>query len=104
MKAGDKIELLDKTETVLGHIEVQEETHGVLCGEFSPGPGYAAVRPLFEQFASLVDQQCFALLDPVEEKIEELGVFGKFGGAKLPLFDLQIFDHAASVRLRTISH
>jgi hypothetical protein len=104
MKIGDNLEVIDKTGAVLGLLKIKEERSGVWCGVFMPALAFDGFRPLFEEFASIVNQQSFAHLDPIEEKIAALGLRGRHEGYVFPVFDLQIFDEGASVRTKPFRH
>jgi hypothetical protein len=99
MKIGDVIELSDKTGTVLGRFRVEEEKSEALCGTFTPSDGFDAVRPIFEEFASMVESQSFAYIDEAEEKIAALGVRGLSGGTQIEITDIQIYSDVASLRV-----
>ena len=99
MKIGDIIELSDKTGSVLGRFRVEEEKSEALCGTFIPSDGFDAVRPVFEEFASMVESQSFAYIDEAEEKITALGVRGFLADTQIEITDLQIYSDGASLRV-----
>lgn len=98
MKISDNLEILDKSDAVVGSLQIKEQRFGAWCGIFVPDPAYSSFRPLFEEFASIVNHQSFAHLDPIEEKITALELRGRVQGRVFPIFDLQIYDDGASVR------
>ena len=100
MQVGAKVDLFEGTNLLIGQLEVAEKTSDLLLGTFSPAPGYEKVRSLFQEFADLVDHQVLSLLDDLEERIGRLRIYGRCDGHLIPLYDIQIFGSAASVRLK----
>lgn len=100
MRIGTNLEVLDKADALLGRLSITEERSGAWYGVFVPTLAFEPVRPLFEEFASIVLEQSFAHLDLIEEKIAALELRGRDDGRIFPIFDLQIYGDGASVRTK----
>jgi hypothetical protein len=100
MKIGDQIQLFDKTDVHLCTFTVDQVDPAYLGGTFIPTDNFETVRPLFERFDSLVSGNSLAYIDEVEDQIEELGIYGKAGGVKTDIFDIQIHGDHGSLRLQ----
>ena len=98
LNIGDTVTLYDATGDCLGEFRIEESRYGAWCGTFSPRPAYDRVRGLFDEFADLVNNQCFRLLDDVDEKISALGIWARLGEDRLEIHDVQIFDGSGSFR------
>ena len=89
---GDKVSLQDKAGERLGELTIYECRYGAWCGRFAPAAGYARVRDLFVEWTSLVNDQCFSLLDAVDDKIAAIGISAFRGYEPLPVSDVQVYD------------
>jgi len=100
---GDTVVLRDKVGEPLGELTVQECLYGAWCGTFVPASGYARVRDLFAEWTRLVNDQCFSLLDALDDKISTIGISAFRGNEPLPVSDVQIYEEgdqiSASFRL-----
>jgi hypothetical protein len=85
-----------------GSVEIEEVADGLILGDFTPGPDYSTVQPIFRHFSDVVEQQSFSYLDAVQESIEAIGIVIRFEGedTDVPVHDVQIYtDGAFSCRL-----
>jgi hypothetical protein len=98
MKAGDILELIDRDGSLLGLFRVRENKSGAWCGDFSPANAYEKLRPLFEEFASYVNQLSLAHADEAQTKIDQLGICARLAGISIPIYDIQIYPDGASIR------
>ncbi len=102
LQIGQRLELLDAQERALGQITLEERQGDLLLGSFAPGPGFAAVEPLFRRFEEAVNLQAIPAADRCEAAISALGLYlGQTGGAaKVDVTDVQIWsDGGVSCRL-----
>ena len=85
-----------------GSVRIEDISDGQVLGDFTPGPDFRAVEPIFHHFSDVVEQQSFGYLDAAERAIAALGVVIRFEGEgnDIPVHDLQIFtDGGFSCRL-----
>lgn len=95
---GDTILLHGREIGLLGEFVIREVRSGVWCGDFTPAPGYSQVRDLFMEWTQLVNDQCFSLLDEVDDKMTTIGIVAVRNGELLPITDLQLHDEGRSVK------
>src|SRR5262249_58848003 len=87
--------------TGLRHI-LDQVAGGVLWGQFHPGPGFAAVAPLFRAFEEAADQQALARVDELGRSIAalHLQLTPPGGGEAVAVHDVQIWsDGGGACRL-----
>jgi hypothetical protein len=101
--ATDVLRVTDADGRDLGTARVESVADGVILGDFTPGPDYPAVEPVFRAFAQLVEGQSLSLIDQAAEAIARLGVTVRpdGNGEAVPVDDVQIYpDGGFSCRLR----
>ncbi len=92
----------DALDRSLGHVRVESVEGDFLMGEFTPGPDYGEVEPIFTRFSEMVEQFSLSFLDQIESKIAELGIRVSSKTSTRPTFvdSVQIYsDGGFSCRL-----
>ncbi|MBA4063765.1 MAG: hypothetical protein C0501_08645 [Isosphaera sp.] len=93
LAAATDLHLSDAAGRDLGRVAVGRREDGLFVGDFTPGPDYPAVEPVFRFFAEVVGQQSFSFLDQAEAAVARLGVTVRpaGGGRAVPAADVQIY-------------
>ena len=96
------VSLTDPQGRDIGTIVVESIRDDLLLGTFTPGPDYAAVRPLFLDFEEAADAQALGVVDEYEKEIEGIGLHIRpRGDAVVRVYDVQIWtDGGVSCRFR----
>jgi len=97
INVGDTVAFRDRKGEPLGELTVQENRYGAWCGSFAPAAGYAPVRSLFIEWTTLVNEQCFSLLDAVDDKISAIGIAAFHGNEPMSVRDIQIYDEGSEL-------
>ena len=85
---GTTVALVDASGRDIGSVRVDEVTALWVGGDFTPGPDFPEVEPLFREFEQMVNDQSLSLIDPVMDAIGQLGI-RTAGGTQLR--DVQIY-------------
>jgi hypothetical protein len=88
-EVGSTVALTDASGRDIGSVLIDEVTPLWVCGTFTPGADFSQVQPLFREFEELVNDQILSLLDPVMERMAQLGI--RLTDGTLPR-DLQIYS------------
>src|SRR3954451_4714129 len=86
----------------LGSVAVESVHEGLIIGEFTPGPDYPAVEPVFREFSQMVEDFTLSLIDEAAAAIDRLGVTVRADASRppVPVWDVQIYpDGGFSCRL-----
>jgi hypothetical protein len=95
------VALTDSARHDFGVAQIEDVQGNLLIGEFSPGPDYPSIEPLFRHLADVIEQQSFSFLDAAEQAIAALKLTIREGSAALgTAHDVQISpDGGFSCRL-----
>ncbi|AWM40889.1 hypothetical protein GobsT_05470 [Gemmata obscuriglobus] len=94
---GDTVPLTDVFGRYIGSVRIDDVSPEWVSGDFTPGPQFGEVAPLFAEFEQLVNDQALSLLDSVMDSIAELGLRSPDGTA---LRDIQIYPAARGANWR----
>ena len=95
-----RVQLLDSNRVVLAEARVADEG-GHFGGSIDLKAMPAVVRRLFEEFEEVVNDQLFAVLDKIQEKVAALAIRARFeDGTEVGTEDLQIFPDAGECSFR----
>ena len=103
LQAGASYSLRNNNRQHLGDVLITRLGNPWVKGKFAPSAAFAEVRPVFAEFEELVNDQVFALVDGVAEKIDNMGlqVCAALQGDCVPVFDVQIMnEHDIAFKLR----
>src|SRR5688572_24289919 len=96
---GQNVQLLDHTRRVVARAVV--EGNGAYRGVVTLDEMPSSLRRTFEEYESLVNNQIFSLLDPLEDRIAALVLVARFeDGREAQVHDLQIFPSAGTLSFR----
>lgn len=98
LNVGDTILLQGREIGLLGEFVIREIRSSVWCGDFTPAPGYSQVRDLIIEWTQLVNDQCFSLLDEVDDKMTAIGIVAIWNGESIAISDLQLYDDGGPIK------
>jgi hypothetical protein len=94
---GDTVPLTDSSGRYIGSVRVDDVSRHWVSGDFTPGPRFREVAPLFAEFEQLVNDQALSSLDPVADAVAKLGIRSPDGTR---LHDVQIYPAAGGANWR----
>ena len=94
--------LLTKSNDHIAEFTVEKSTGKWTCGQLSKINFPDFITELFDEFQSLVEDQCFSLVDEAQDRVNELGLslLDTQTGQKYELLDAQLFDRVNLCFLR----
>ncbi|MEM6805052.1 MAG: hypothetical protein AAF696_26890 [Bacteroidota bacterium] len=93
----NKIILQDKEGHEVAEIEIQSIKNGLVLGSLLKQSFSMEQESQFKEFAGLVNEQVFSLLDGIIRKIDAKGY--RIKNKDWEIYDIQIFDNQISLRI-----
>jgi hypothetical protein len=101
LQAEQVVQLDDAAGNRIGQMVIDQLEGDLVMGRFVPAEGFARIKPLFDEFNELVDNQILSLLDEVDARIDALGLHLCAEGDLMPaIYDVQIGGGTINFRLR----
>src|SRR5262245_59672460 len=88
------VQLVDRQGQQIGQIEIERREEDLIFGRFIPGPAFAAVQSLFEEFEEAVNLQALSVVDELDTAIAALGlhVYTPGDPQRIEVHDVQIWS------------
>ena len=93
----NKIILQDKAGNEVAEIEIQSIKNSLVSGRIIKQSFSIEQESQFKEFAELVNEQVFSLLDGIIKKIDSNGY--RIKNKDWEIYDIQIFDNKISLRI-----